>query len=115
MTDNLSVVIHVSEIEDEELLKKSIEKHCERLASEFHEIRKIEITLSPDGAGYLAHGHATGKGTNVATQAEAGEPRPAIDLVFDKVERQLRKIHDKRIFSQRREAQRDRGRPESSE
>ena len=71
MTDNPSVVIHVSEIEDEELLKKSIEKHCERLASEFHEIRKIEINVSADGAGSLAHCHVTGKGTNAATQAEA--------------------------------------------
>jgi ribosome-associated translation inhibitor RaiA len=27
--------------------------------------------------------------------------------VLDKIERQLRKVHDKRIFSLRREAQRD--------
>ena len=31
----------------------------------------------------------------------------AADKVLDKIERQLRTLHDKRIFSQRREAQRD--------
>jgi ribosome-associated translation inhibitor RaiA len=31
---------------------------------------------------------------------------PAVDAVLDKVKRQLRKAHDKRIFAQRRDAQR---------
>jgi ribosomal subunit interface protein len=101
------MVIHVREIEDEEPIKESIEKHCQRLADEFHEITRMEISLSPNGVGFLAHAHLTGKGTDVSTQAEASEPRPAADLVFDKVERHLRRAHDKRIFAQRRDAQRD--------
>ena len=57
----------------------------------------------------------TGKGTDVVTQVNASELAPAADIIFDKVERQLRKLHDKRIFSQRREAQRDRTKRDGSD
>ena len=114
MSDNPAVVIHFRDCEQDDKIRDSIERHSTRLAHEFPEIRQFEISLSPNGSGFVAHGHVTGKGTDVATQVNASELAPAADLIFDKVERQLRKIHDKRIFSQRREAQRDRGRRESS-
>jgi len=88
MTNNPSVVIHLKEVEQDEPLRESIEKKAEALG------------------GFIANGHVTGKGTDIATHAKASELAPAVDSVFDKVERQLRKIHDKRIFAQRREAQR---------
>ena len=46
----------------------------------------------------------------VATHADASEPGPAADRVLDKIEKQLRKVHDKRIFAPRREARRERSR-----
>jgi ribosomal subunit interface protein len=106
MTKNPSVVIHFKEVEQDEPLRESIEKKVEDLGNEFREVSKIEISLSPNGIGFIANGHVTGKGTDIATHAEASELTPAVDSVFDKVGRQLRKLHDKRIFSQRREAQR---------
>ena len=112
MSDNPSVVIHFRDCEQDETIRDSVEKHSARLAHEFPEISRIEVSLEKNGTGFVAHGHVTGKGTDVATQADASELAPATDLVFDRVERQLRKIHDKRIFSQRREAQR--GRRENS-
>lgn len=107
MSDSPTVVVHFREFEADEKIKESIDRHCERLAHEFREIKRIEVSVEPNGAGYLAHGHVTGKGTDVATAAEASEPGPAADKVFEKVERQLRKVHDKRIFAQRRDAQKD--------
>ena len=107
MIQRPTVVIHFKEVEHDEPLKDSIERQCQLLAKSFPEITRIEISLENSGAGFTVHGHATGKGTDVATQAEASQLEPAVDLVFDKIERQLRKVHDKRIFSQRREAQRD--------
>jgi ribosomal subunit interface protein len=107
MTERPTVVIHFREVEHDESLKESIEKHCQLLAKNFHEITRIEISLEKDTASFIAHGHVTGKGIDIATQAGASQLPPAVDLVFDKIERQLRKIHDKRIFGQRREAQRD--------
>ena len=107
MTKNPSVVIHFKEVEQDEPLRESIEKKGQHLGNEFREVSKIEISLAPNGVGFIASGHITGKGTNIATQVEASELTPAVDSVFDKAERQLRKHHDKRIFAQRREAQRD--------
>ncbi len=101
------MVIHFKEVEHDEPLKESIERQCQLLAKNFHEITRIEVGLEEGAAGFTAHGHVTGKGIDVATQAEASQLEPAVDLVFDRVERQLRKAHDKRIFGQRREAQRD--------
>ena len=106
MTNNPSVVIHFREVEQDEPLRESIEKKAEGLGNEFPEVSKIEISIAPNGVGFIANGHVTGKGTDIATHAKASEFAPAVDSVFDKVERQLRKIHDKRIFAQRREAQR---------
>ena len=107
MTDSPSVVIHFRELDHDEIVRDSIEKQGRRLADEFHEISRVEISLEANGAGFIAHGHVTGKGTDAVTHAEATEVGPAADLVFGKLARQLRKVHDKRIFSQRREAQRD--------
>jgi len=106
MTKNPSVVIHFREVEQDEPLREFIEKKGEHLGNEFREVSKIEISIGPNGAGFIANGHVTGKGTDIATQVKASELTPAVDSVFDKVERQLRKHHDKRIFAQRREAQR---------
>jgi ribosomal subunit interface protein len=107
MAEQPTVVIHFKDLSTDEPLRDSIEKRCHHLAEEFHEISRCEITLEEDGAGFAAHGHVTGKNTDVATQAGASEIGPAVDRVLDKVERQLRRVHDKRIFAQRREAQRD--------
>lgn len=105
------VVIHLKDAQVEEELREklhtSIAKRCQALGEEFHEVERIEVTLLGDGAGYEAHGHATGKATDVGIHARASEPGPAADQLLDKIERQLRRVHDKRIFSQRREAQRD--------
>jgi ribosomal subunit interface protein len=101
------VVVHFKEVPNSEKLRKSIEARCEHLASEFEEVKRFEITFAPLGTEVEAHGHATGKNTNVATQASGKNLRAAADQVLEKIERQLRKIHDKRIFAQRREAQRN--------
>ena len=100
------VVVHFKEVPNSEKVRRSIEARCEQLASEFEEVARFEITFAPLGAEVEAHGHATGKNTNVATHASGKNMRAAADGVIEKIERQLRKIHDKRIFSQRREAQR---------
>ncbi len=106
MTNTPSVVIHFKDVEQDEPLRESIQRKSQHLGEEFHEISKIEISLAPNGVGFIANGHVTGKGTDVATHVKASKLAPAVDSVFDKIERQLRKNHDKRIFSQRREAQR---------
>ena len=105
MTERPTVMLHLKDLSHDDQLRESIQKRCDHLTSEFREITRVEITLTEDGSGYVVHGHVTGKDTNVGTQASASKPGPAADLLLDKVERQLRRVHDKRIFSQRRDAQ----------
>jgi ribosome-associated translation inhibitor RaiA len=107
MTKNPSVVVHVNGIRVEDRTLDSIRERCEHLIEEFHEVSRFEITLHQDGLEFSAQTHATGKNTDVSTHAVASEPGAVVDQALDKVERQLRKVHDKRIFSPRRAAQKD--------
>jgi len=107
MVQGPPVIVHFREIPNSEKVRRSIEARCENLASEFEEVKRFEITFTPLGAEVAAKGQATGKNTNVATQASGKNVRAAADQVIERIERQLRKIHDKRIFAQRREAQRN--------
>jgi ribosomal subunit interface protein len=106
MSQDPPVVVHFKDVPNSDKVRESIEARCNQIGSEFEEVTRFEISLSPNGNDIEAHGHATGKKTNVATQATGKNLRVAADLVLDKIERQLRKTHDKRIFAQRREAQR---------
>jgi len=100
--------VHLKDIETDETLREAVQDRCAHLAEEFHEVTRLEVFISGDGGlGFEVHGHATGKGTDVATHANAEQARAAADQVLQKIERQLRKTHDKRIFAQRRDAQKD--------
>lgn len=107
MSRSANVEVHFKDVETEEEVREAIQRHCDRLVEEFAEVTRFEVTVFPNGAKFGVHGHATGKHTDVATSSEAETARTAADQVLDKIERQLRKVHDKRIFAQRREAQRD--------
>jgi ribosomal subunit interface protein len=107
LTQRLTVVTNFKDLSSDEEVREAIDKRCRHLAEEFHEIVRIEITLEGARVGFKAHGHITGKHTDVATHATATELLPAVEKLLVKVERQLRREHDKRIFTQRREAQRN--------
>lgn len=101
------IIIHAKDTALDERARQSIERRCQAMAEEFTEVLRFELHVEPDGAGFSVQGHATGKNTDVATHASATEPGPAADMVLEKIERQLRRNHDKRIFAQRRDAQKD--------
>jgi ribosomal subunit interface protein len=108
MADAPVLNLHLKRVPDHDELKEHVEKRVAQLSEEFPEVTRFEITLSEDGVGFTAHGHVTGKSTEIAPHsAIAPEPRPALDQMFEKVERQLRRVHDKRIFAQRRDAQKN--------
>lgn len=106
MVQAAPVVVHFKEVPNSKAVRESIELRCDQLSDEFSEVTRFEISLEPDGTEIAAHGHVTGKKTNVATQATGKNLRAAADQVLDKVERKLRRLHDKRIFTQRRDARR---------
>jgi ribosomal subunit interface protein len=106
VTQRLTLVTNFKDMSSDEDVRDAIEKRCQHVSAEFQEIVRIEITLTPDGVGFTAHGHVTGKNTDIATHASSTKLLLAAEKLLDKVERQLRRVHDKRIFAPRREAQR---------
>jgi ribosomal subunit interface protein len=104
MSANPAVVITFKDLAVNEALRETLEKRCQALTNEFPEVTRVELTLNPDGDDHSAHGHATGKDTEVATRATAAEVGVAADQVLDKLKQKLRRSHDKKIFARRRQA-----------
>lgn len=108
MTRDAKVVIYFKDLEQNDLLNEALEKRCHHLAEEFPETTRYEITISLDRNEVNAQAHVTGKNTSIASRAAADNQRQAAETALDKLERELRKEHDKRIFAARREAKRTR-------
>jgi ribosome-associated translation inhibitor RaiA len=104
MARGLHIVISFKDIASDEEIRQSLETGCRQLAEEFPETTRFELTLAPDGAGHTAHGHVTGRNTEVAAHTEAIELGAAAVRLLDTLERLLRKVHDKHIFKNRRRA-----------
>lgn len=100
-----NVLVSFKDVKPSEKVRELVEARCARLAAEFPETTKLEITLEPDGPGFQAHGHVTGRDTEVATHAAGHQMGEAADKLLDKLARALRRTHDKRIFKDRRAAQ----------
>jgi ribosome-associated translation inhibitor RaiA len=105
MTRGTAAVGFRFDVDVDDQLREGLERRCEALSAEFPEITHMEIALAEDGTGYEASGHVTGKGTEVAGHASGPEPEVAADRLLDTLRSRLRKVHDKRIFARRREAQ----------
>ena len=107
MAQLASVVIHFKGIDMDEEVRDHLTGRCEHLSDEFPETTRYELTLQTDtNSGFEASCHVSGKRTSAASHIKSAEnARQAGDHVLDKLERELRKDHDKRIFSPRRKAQ----------
>jgi ribosome-associated translation inhibitor RaiA len=99
------IAVHFKDMPVREGVRSSVEDRCRALAGEFPELTHVEVTLAPDGSGHSASGRVTGKSTVLASHALAPEPGHAADKLLDTLRHQLRRQHDKRIFAQRRVAQ----------
>ena len=106
MAGDSNLVIHLKDVEHDDELREALEKRCNHLAEEFHETDRYELTLTPERNEISAHAKVIGKKTSVASHATAPEARQAAESALDRLERELRKDHDKRIFRPRREARR---------
>lgn len=101
------IAVHFKDMAVDGEVRDAVEDRCRALADEFPELTHVEVTLTPDGVGHAASGRVTGRATELATHAAAPEPGQAADRLLDTLRQQLRRSHDKRIFSRRRAAQRD--------
>lgn len=111
MTASPTVIVHLREVQDADDvadLQEALERRCQELAEEFHEADRFEIHVTAVGNAFSAQARASGKKTDVAAQGTGAQPRPACDAALDRLARELRSRHDKRIFKPRRQARRDR-------
>ena len=69
-----------------------------RFASDIHEVR---LVVTSEDHRYAAEVTVRLKQRDLAIREEATEPRLAIDRLADRVEAQLRRIHDKRVDHKR--------------
>jgi len=99
-----TVVVSFKDTPHSEKVRQDVEARCAHLALEFPETTRFEVTLTADGLGFSAHGHVTGRDTEVAGHAAGEHLGEAADRMLAKLERALRKVHDKKIFNSRREA-----------
>ena len=113
MAQDADVIVRFKDFANNQEVKEILEARCHHLAQEFPETSHYELSLSLDSEEVSAHAHVSGKRTRIASHAKASDMRQAAELALDKLERELRREHDKRIFSPRREAQRDKQRAES--
>jgi ribosomal subunit interface protein len=104
MAEGVIVVIHLKEEADDADIREHLKQRCNHLAEEFPETSHYEIHLEPNAEEIAARGHVTGRNTNIAAHATSSDLRQAGERVIDKLERELRREHDKRIFTLRRKA-----------
>lgn len=104
MTQELTITIRFKDIEHDDATHDELERRLRHLAETFPETTHCELGLSTDALDIRAHVLVRGRGIDLAAHAAARDPRAAGDAAIDKLERELRKVHDKRIFSRRRSA-----------
>ena len=98
------VAVHFKDMAVDDVVRKAVEDRCADLADEFPELTHVDVTLSPDGGGHHARVRVTGKRTDLASHAQAPKPGHAAHKVLDQLRHQLRRVHEKHIFTQRRRA-----------
>jgi ribosomal subunit interface protein len=104
-----SVVIHFNHMSTDDDVREHLQERCDHLAAEFPETAHYELSLTPDASEIRADAHASGRGTHIAAHASHDDLRQAGDAALNKLEKELRRHHDKRIFARRREAQKQPG------
>ncbi len=110
MARDADVIVRFKDFANNLEVREILEARCHHLAQEFPETSHYELTLSLDSDEISAHAHVSGRHTQIASHARASDMRQAAELALDKLERELRRQHDKKIFAPRREAQRARKR-----
>ena len=106
MASETTVIVHFRGVERTDELSEALESRCRHLADEFSETQRFEISLAPDNNDVSVSVLVTGKSTSISAHATAPHEKQAADAALDRLERELRNRHDKRIFMPRREAQR---------
>jgi ribosome-associated translation inhibitor RaiA len=97
--------IHFHDLPHSQQIKDEFEKLATGVREEFPEIKKLEVSLNRSNDDLETHVHVTGKDLDLASSAKSRELRESLSEAFERLRKQLRKRHDKVIYSRRRVAQ----------
>ena len=98
--------IHFHDVPHSKKIKDEFETLAGSLRDDFPWILKIEVSLSHAQEEIESHVHITAKDFELAASATGREMSECLADAVDKARKQLRKHHDKVVFSHRRDAQR---------
>ena len=106
MTEATRIKVHWRDLRTDAETDEYLESRCDHLMEEFQEADSFEISFQREGQDIECHAHVDGKRTRLAAHSTgAHTSKQAAENALDKLEREMRKDHDKRIFGNRRKAQ----------
>ena len=73
----------------------------EKFARFATDIKAVHLVVTAENFRYIAEATLSLNQRELVVREEATEPRRAIDLLADRVEQQLRRVHDKRVDHKR--------------
>ncbi len=84
----------------------AVREQCEQAASalqdEFPEVTSFDFKVAQDGERHEVHVHVVGRQIDCVASAKHRDVRDALHEAVERARKQLRKHHDKQIFSRRR-------------
>jgi len=98
----MTVRLHFHDVPSSEFVRTECEQFAADVQQEFPETSKFEISMTHSGDEKELHLHISGRDLEVVAKAHGRDLRETLHDAFDRMRKQLRKHHDKQIFSHRR-------------
>lgn len=87
----MEIIVSGRHMEVEQPIREFAEERIQKLADEYRKLTTGHIVLSSERGRFIVDGHVNGKHITLNARAKADDSRAAIDGVYEKLERQLRK------------------------
>ena len=98
----MEIIVSGRQLDVDAPLRAYAEAKVAPLTAEYGKLTSVRLVLSEERGRHIAEGHVCGKHVTLNASARAQTAAEAVDEVFDKLERQLRKhverIHDHRAI-----------------
>lgn len=91
----MEIIVSGRQFEVEETLRAFVEEKVAELAAEYNKLTTARLVLSEERGRHIVEGHIYGKHLTLNATGRSHLPAEAIDEVFEKLERQLRKHVDR--------------------
>jgi putative sigma-54 modulation protein len=91
----MEIIVSGRQFEVEATLRAYVEEKVEKLATEYNKLTTARLVLSEERGRHIVEGHISGKHITLNATGRSHVVAEAIDEVFDKLERQLRKHVDR--------------------